>query len=348
MLQAQEGLATAQRLIYFFGPEACEGDPNRRDVLGGKGASLTAMSKAGLPVPPGFTISIACCKFYHEHGKQWPEGLEEELRRYLARLEQVTGLRFGEGRSPLLVSVRSGAARSMPGMMDTILNCGLQPGLAEVVPSRTRFWTVYAQFARQFASTVAHIPQPAFDEVVAKVGDAPEQQEALAHAFIALYEERSGRQFPTTAWEALRECVDAVFESWNNDRANIYRKSHGLQNLEGTAVNVQSMFNSEVSGIAFTANPSKPNAQEIIIEGSYGLGEAIVSGEVTPDRFVLERRHAEGDGGGAGPERPCDGDADGQRAGVRSGGGVPERFADQRTREDRAERREIFWLSGGH
>lgn len=276
----------AEQLIYFFGAGAAEGEAARTDVLGGKGASLAAMSAAGLPVPPGFTIAIEGCRYYQANGKQWPAGLEEELRKYLARLEAATGKKFGAGREPLLVSVRSGAARSMPGMMDTILNCGLHPALAAEVPSAARFWLVYAQFARQFATTVAHLPAAAFEEIDERLGEA---HEARARAYLAMYEEQSCRKFPATAWAALVECVNAVFESWNNERAKIYRQAHGLQGLAGTAVTVQSMFNSEVSGVAFTANPSQPAADEIIIEGSYGLGEAIVSGEVTPDRFVLDR-----------------------------------------------------------
>ncbi|MBN2582024.1 MAG: hypothetical protein JXL80_03080 [Planctomycetes bacterium] len=289
MHETKEALS-GSRMIYFFGDSTCEGDPKRKDILGGKGSSLAAMSCAGLPVPPGFTIAIPCCRHYHEHNGHWPDGLEGELRAYMARLEKCTGLVFGEGKTPLLVSVRSGAAQSMPGMMDTILNCGLHPGLAAHVADKARFWSVYAAFIQQFANTVAHIPIPAFDEVADGLAQKADFEQAMAEAYIGLYERESGKRFPTTAWDALCQCVNAVFESWNNERANIYRKSHGLENLEGTAVNVQSMFNSRVSGIAFTANPAKPSADEIVIESSYGLGESIVSGDVTPDRFVLDSK----------------------------------------------------------
>ena len=289
MPEADKGLA-AEQMIYFFGLDACEGDAARKDVLGGKGASLIAMSCAGLPVPPGFVISIACCRHYQEQGGRWPQGLESELRRYVGRLEQVTGRRFGQGRDPLLVSVRSGAAVSMPGMMDTILNCGLHPGLADEVADKALFWMVYAAFVQQFAATVAKIPAAAFDEESREAARAAKPERTLAERYMRLYEGISGRKFPLTAWDALRECINAVFDSWNNERAIVYRKSHGLEGLAGTAVTVQSMFNSQVSGIAFTANPSRPAAEEIIIESSYGLGESIVSGDVTPDRFVLDRR----------------------------------------------------------
>jgi len=293
MHEAEGKMTEAARLIYFFGDDTCEGDPTRKDILGGKGASLAAMSCAELPVPPGFTISIPCCRYYHEHGGKWPDGLEGELKAYMARLEKSTGKRFGQGSDPLLVSVRSGAAQSMPGMMDTILNCGLHPALADRVPDKAHFWAVYAQFIQQFAGTVAGIPIPSFDEVAENLGEPAEFERALAEAYIELYQRESGRKFPVTAWDALCECVNAVFGSWDNERAHIYRKAHGLGNLEGTAVNVQSMFNSRVSGIAFTANPSNPTAEEIIIESSYGLGESIVSGNVTPDRFVLDCKSLE-------------------------------------------------------
>jgi len=267
--------------VYFFGEGSAEGDPARKDLLGGKGASLAAMSGAGLPVPPGFTISTECCRAFFESGGQWPAGLEAQVRAGLARLEAVTGRSYGQGARPLLVSVRSGAAVSMPGMMDTILNCGLTPGLADEVPDRQRFWHVYAQFILMFAKTVAEIPTDAFP-----TGDAPE---ALARECVRIYEDRTGKTFPTDPWRALVECIDAVFNSWNNKRAITYRRAHDIRGLLGTAVNVQSMFPSQVSGILFTTNPNNLAAEEMIVEASFGLGEAVVSGDVTPDRFVLDR-----------------------------------------------------------
>ncbi len=288
MHEAEEMKSEASRLVYFFEDDARQIAPQGKDVVGGKGASLAAMSCAELPVPPGFTISIPCCRYYHQHDNKWPEGLESELQANMVRLHELTGKRFGEGADPLLVSVRSGAAESMPGMMDTILNCGLHPALATEVPDEAHFWTVYTQFIRQFAHIVAGIPLSAFHDAAEKLGEPVETAKALAEAHIQLYERESGREFPVTAWDTLRECINGVFGSWNNQRARIYRKAHGLEHLEGTAVNVQSMFNSQVSGVAFTANPAKPAAEEIIVESSYGLGESIVSGDVTPDRFVLD------------------------------------------------------------
>ncbi|MDP6634738.1 MAG: PEP/pyruvate-binding domain-containing protein, partial [Phycisphaerae bacterium] len=207
--------------VYFFGDGESEGDPDRRDVLGGKGASLAELTRAGLPVPPGFTISVECCESYLDAGGAWPGGLRDDIRDVMDRLELACGRKFGAGDDPLLVSVRSGAAVSMPGMMDTILNCGRPDA-----------------------------------------GDP---------------------------FETLLECVESVFNSWNSPRAIAYRQDRNIHGLSGTAVTVQAMFPSRVSGVAFTANPNNPDAGEIVIEASYGLGEALVSGEVDPDNFVLSR-----------------------------------------------------------
>ncbi len=280
------------RYTYFFSAGACEGDPRRKDLLGGKGAGLAAMCAAGLPVPPGFTIAIPCCRLFHERGGRWPDGLEEEVRAQMARLESVVGRRFGEGTEPLLVSVRSGAAHSMPGMMDTILNCGLHPGLETQGIDPLLFWTVYAQFARQFAVTVAHLaPDDAPEDPPSDAGEDPvAKRRREAEAWMRHFEQRAGRPFPRSPWDALRACINAVFASWNNERARIYRKAHRLEHLQGTAVNVQAMFPSRVSGIAFTANPARPETEEVIVESAYGLGESVVSGDVTPDRFVFARK----------------------------------------------------------
>ena len=212
--------------VYFFGDGQSEGDPARRDILGGKGASLAELTRAGLPVPPGFTISVECCESYLGAHGVWPDGLTEEIRAAMDRLEQAFGRKFGQGADPLLVSVRSGAAVSMPGMMDTILNCGL----------------------------------PAESDAAGK-----------------------------DPWDVLIECIEAVFNSWNSPRAIAYRRDRNIRGLSGTAVTVQAMFPSRVSGVAFTENPNDPDAGEIVIEASYGLGEAVVSGEVDPDNFVLDR-----------------------------------------------------------
>lgn len=223
----EEGMGSerqSDRFVYFFGAGQAEAGAALKHLVGGKGASLANMTKAGLNVPPGFTISAECCDLYYRANRVWPAGLEEEVRASLARLEQLVGRRFGVGDNPLLVAVRSGAAESMPGMMDTVLNVGL---------------------------------------------DAQDP------------------------WACLREAITAVFDSWNSERAVAYRQHHHIAGLLGTAVTVQAMCPAEVAGVMFTANPVNPGLEQILIESSYGLGEAIVLGKVTPDRFVLDKRTLE-------------------------------------------------------
>ena len=285
------------RWTYFFGPEQVEGDPDRRDLLGSKGAGLTAMCKVGLPVPPGFTISTDCCRFFLEHHGQWPEGLEAEIREQMARLEQATGTIFG-GQPPLLVAVRSGAAAPLPGMMDAILNCGLAPAAAAATDAN--FWRIYAQFVQMFSRTVADIEPQEFatarrtviSEQQAgqrKAGGEPDPR-LLAERYASLYALRTDQPFPATPWEALRQSIEAVFRSWNHARALAYRREHSVPGSDGTAVTVQAMFPSEISGIIFTRNPHNLDANELLIEASYGLGEAVVSSDVYPDHYTLDRQ----------------------------------------------------------
>jgi pyruvate,water dikinase len=276
-----------QRWVYFFGdgPEVV-GQPDK-DLLGGKGASLAAMSKAGLPVPPGFTISTECCRAFYANEHRWPDGLEEQVGQSMSRLEEVTGRRFGDGSPPLLVSVRSGAAVSMPGMMDTILNCGLHPGLADAMGDTPAFWSVMVQFIQSFAATVAGVAADAFTLAHEDVTSAPTRQWAARS--LQVYHDQTGREFPVDPGRQLAECINAVFRSWNTERALAYRRHHDIRGLHGTAVNVQAMFPSQVSGILFTQDPNDLPAEQMVVESSYGLGEAVVSGEVTPDRFIVRR-----------------------------------------------------------
>jgi len=267
----------SDRWVYDFDDPLPEG-PDARRLLGGKGASLKQMTLAGLHVPPGFTITTECCRQYYALGRRWPPGLEEQVRQHLQRLEQKTGRTFGRGPRVLLVSVRSGAAESMPGMMDTLLNCGLHPGLASAMGGGDALRRLYAQFIRMFAGTVHGIGHEAFTSA----GADPD-------AHLRIYEQRVGRPFPTDPWLLLAECINAVFDSWQSERAVAYRQRHDMTHLIGTAVNVQMMFPSQVSGIVFTQDPNDPAAGRMVIEASYGLGEAVVSGDVTPDRFLVRR-----------------------------------------------------------
>jgi pyruvate,water dikinase len=311
-----------QQWVYFFGdgPEVA-GAPDKA-LLGGKGASLAAMSKAGLPVPQGFTISTECCRVFYANEHRWPEELEDQVRQNMSRLEEVTGRTFGHGSPPLLVSVRSGAAVSMPGMMDTILNCGLHPGLADEVGDTPAFWSAMLQFIESFAGTVGGVPpselaSPGQDSSTApgRTGlparpdthqddrfewtgletrptatsiAAPTRE--LAERYLRVYRELAGHEFPVDPWRQLAECISAVFRSWDTERAVAYRRRHGIRGLQGTAVNVQAMFPSQVSGVLFTQDPNDLPAEQMVVEASYGLGEAVVSGEVTPDRFIVRRR----------------------------------------------------------
>jgi len=274
--------------IHDFSDPSPDGS-DLKTLLGGKGASLKQMCRAGLNVPPGFTITTAACAAYFDRQRRWPEGLEEEVRENLARLESASGRRFGRGARPLLVSVRSGAAVSMPGMMDTILNCGLHPGLADDVGDTPAFWHLYVQFIESFASTVDGLDRTTL-EAEARSGDGQAGDgRAWANAYLQAYARATGRPFPTDPWQCLVACINAVFDSWNNERAVTYRKHHDVRGLAGTAVSVQMMFPSEVSGILFSQDPNDLASGRMIVEASYGLGEAVVSGGVSPDRFSINR-----------------------------------------------------------
>jgi phosphohistidine swiveling domain-containing protein len=272
----------SKQWIYpFHSPPA--GEPaTRKKLLGGKGAGLSGMLSAGFTVPPGFTLTTEACRHWYDNNHQWPEGLEDQLRKAVKDLETATGRTFGRGKQPLLVSVRSGAAVSMPGMMDTLLNCGLHAGLADELDNPEDFWKRYTEFILAFADTVYAIPEHKWP---AAEGDP----ESVARARLEQFHNLTGKAFPAEPMDALRACINAVFASWNSERANAYRTHHGLTTLTGTAVNVQVMWPSQVSGIAFTQDPNDVHADRLVIEAAFGLGEAVVSGEVTPDLFHIDR-----------------------------------------------------------
>jgi rifampicin phosphotransferase len=297
-------MSDAPRYVYFFGAGQAEAGNDLKHLVGGKGASLAEMTRAGLNVPPGFTISAECCDLYFQAGRHWPAGLEEQVRAGLARLEQLAGRPFGRGDDPLLVAVRSGAAQSMPGMMDTVLNVGLTPdcvrGLAARTGNARGAWEAYRHFLVLYGHTVGCVEETVFARLLAdtlrETGKPSEadldagQLEALCDRCRASYRERTGRDLPDDPWEMLVQAIDAVFGSWHNERAVTYRQHHRIDGLLGTAVNVQMMCPSEVSGVMFTANPVNPALEQVLVESSFGLGEAVVLGKVTPDRFVLDKR----------------------------------------------------------
>ncbi|HLX02672.1 MAG TPA: pyruvate, phosphate dikinase, partial [Trinickia sp.] len=295
------------KLTYSFE----EGGAELRDLLGGKGAGLGEMTRIGLPVPPGFTITTEVCRRYMELGRQLPTGLEEDIHRRIAELERKTGKEFGGENNPLLVSVRSGARVSMPGMMDTVLNLGLNNRTCNalvVLTKNDKFaWDAYRRFVQMFATVVLGMKRDPFDEVVkryiakARI-DSESDLTALAFRnmtseFKALVRHHTKKDFPEDVFVQLRMAVEAVFNSWNSKRAIEYRKHERIPDWWGTAVNVVTMVFGNMgedsgTGVAFTRNPSTgdkklygeflPNAQ----------GEDVVSGSRTPFKLTeLEKRN---------------------------------------------------------
>jgi phosphohistidine swiveling domain-containing protein len=295
---------THEPLVFFFGAGQAEAGSERRHLVGGKGASLGDLTRAGLKVPPGFTISAVCCDYYHRHNKQWPPGLEEAVRQALDRLEHLVGRRLGQGEEPLLVAVRSGAAQSMPGMMDTLLHVGLCTACVRAAarqPGREKSaWCTYATFLQHFAAIVGHVPEKeltaAAQSRLQAAGAArleeldPAALEEWCAQVQQLYRQYAGRDFPEDPWEMLCSAINAVFDSWNNERARAYRQRHGITGLWGTAVTVQAMCPAEVSGVLFTAHPVDPRREQLLIEANYGLGETLVLGRAEPDRYVVDKK----------------------------------------------------------
>jgi pyruvate, orthophosphate dikinase len=293
--------AAPVKLIYFFGDGRAEGNAGMKEILGGKGAGLAEMTNAGLPVPPGFTIQTAACREFLRTGQTSPE-LEEEMLASLHRLEELTGQRFGDPGRPLLVSVRSGAKFSMPGMMDTVLNVGLNDhtmtGLVAATGDRRFAIDCYRRLLQVFGSVVLGIPKQSFDETVLRLQGAPSASlaepasdevglERLIDDYKQLIQRETGREFPQDPFVQLSMARDAVFRSWNGARARHYRRMNGIPEDLGTAVNVQVMVfgnlgSNSGTGVGFTRNPATgakeffgeflPNAQ----------GEDVVAGVRTP------------------------------------------------------------------
>ncbi|MGH2352124.1 MAG: pyruvate, phosphate dikinase [Chloroflexota bacterium] len=278
-----------------------EGNATMRDLLGGKGAGLAEMTNAGLPVPPGFTITTDACNEYYRHGKRFPDGMWDQAMAALKEVEQATGKQFGDPDNPLLVSVRSGARFSMPGMMDTILNLGLNDTTVQGVAKNTdnpRFaYDSYRRFIQMYGNVVLDIEKDKFEHVLsdqkekAGVQTDPELSPDDLQEVIARYKdvvrEETGKDFPTEPPDQLRGAVEAVFASWNNDRAMVYRRREKISDDLGTAVNIQTMVFGNMgpdsgSGVAFTRNPGN-GAKELF--GDYlknAQGEDVVAGIRTP------------------------------------------------------------------
>ena len=290
-----------KKFIYFFN----EGNKTMRDLLGGKGANLAEMTNIGLPVPGGFTISTdACSEFYNQGQNIWEE-LKEEILLNIEKLEKETGKTFGYGENPLLVSVRSGAAVSMPGMMDTVLNLGLNDetveSLSKIINNERAAWDSYRRFIQMFGDVVKEVPKYKFDIVMDKIKEekniktdlelTTEDLKEIVKRYKELYIREIGENFPTGPLNQLLDAVKAVFSSWNNSRAKIYRELNEIKGIKGTAVNVQSMVFGNMgetsgTGVAFTRNPSTGKKE---IFGEYLMnaqGEDVVAGIRTPKKIA--------------------------------------------------------------
>jgi len=290
-----------RKYVYFFGAGKAEGRGDMKQVLGGKGAGLAEMTHIGLPVPAGFTISVDACDYFHSHKRTWPAGLEREVREHLARLEKVVGKKLGERHDPLLVSVRSGSARSMPGMMETILNLGLNDqsvqGLA-VASGNPRFaWDSYRRFLQMYSTVVVGLSKATLEEKLHALKERlhvrldteipADALQKLCGEFKSFFREQTRREFPQDPWEQLVGAVNAVFDSWNAEKAVTYRRVEKITDLKGTAVSVVQMVFGNLgedsgTGVCFTRDPST-GANEF-----YGdllmnaQGEDVVAGVRTP------------------------------------------------------------------
>ncbi|MDY4104572.1 MAG: pyruvate, phosphate dikinase [Oscillospiraceae bacterium] len=294
----------SKRFLYLFqeGHEAFGGDQTTmKNILGGKGAGLAEMTNAGMPVPQGFTITTEACTQYYADGREINPEIQADIFAYMEKLEEITGKKFGDVENPLLVSVRSGARQSMPGMMDTILNLGLNDASVEGLAKKTgnpRFaYDCYRRFVQMFSDVVMGVSKTLFEEVIDEmkaekgvkddVDLTAEDMKTLVGKFKAIYEENEGKPFPQDPKEQLIEAVKAVFRSWDNDRANVYRRMNEIPYEWGTAVNVQAMAfgnsgDRSGTGVAFTRNPATGERK---LMGEYLInaqGEDVVAGVRTP------------------------------------------------------------------
>ncbi len=291
------------KYVYFFGNKKAEGDKEMKFILGGKGANLAEMTNLGIPVPAGFTISTEVCKYYYDNGKKYPVELKEQIDEGLKKLEENTGKKFGDAKNPLLVSVRSGAAASMPGMMDTILNLGLNEkvvaGMVEKTGNARFVWDSYRRFIQMYSNVVENLEHEKFEHVIASVKAkkgikedtqmTAEDWQEVVRGYKEIYKIEKGREFPENPEDQLNGAIGAVFGSWNNPRAIIYRQLNKIDESKifGTAVNIQSMVFGNMgddcgTGVAFTRNPSTGENKAY---GEYLMnaqGEDVVAGIRTP------------------------------------------------------------------
>ncbi len=288
------------KYVYLFS----EGNGKMRELLGGKGANLAEMTKLGLPVPQGFTISTEACTQYYEDGKKINDDIQAEIMEYIAKMEEITGKKFGDKENPLLVSVRSGARASMPGMMDTILNLGLNEDVVDVLAAKSGnprwAWDCYRRFIQMYSDVVMEVGKKYFEELIDKmkaekgvtqdVDLNADDLKRLAEMFKAEYKSKIGEDFPTDPVEQLMGAIKAVFRSWDNPRANVYRRDNDIPYSWGTAVNVQmmafgNMGETSGTGVAFTRDPAtgeKHLMGEFLMNAQ---GEDVVAGVRTPQHI---------------------------------------------------------------
>ena len=297
------------KYVYLF----TEGNADMRNLLGGKGANLAEMTNIGLPVPQGFTITTEACTQYYEDGREINPEIQEQINEYIVKMEEITGKKFGDLENPLLVSVRSGARASMPGMMDTILNLGLNEEVVNVLAEKSNnprwAWDCYRRFIQMYSDVVMEVGKKYFEELIDKMKEAKgvkldveltaEDLKELANQFKAEYKEKIGTDFPDDPKEQLMGAIKAVFRSWDNPRANVYRRDNDIPYSWGTAVNVQSMAFGNMgddcgTGVAFTRDPATGE------KGLFGefltnaQGEDVVAGVRTPMKIAeMEQKFPE-------------------------------------------------------
>lgn len=297
----------AKKYVYFIG----EGSKEMKEILGGKGANINEMYNMGLAVPEAFTITTEVCDYYHKHDCTYPKTLQEEIDKNLEKLEKATGKKFGDIHNPLLLSVRSGASVSMPGMMDTVLNLGLNydalKGMIERTENERFCYDIFRRFIQMFGNVVLGVDHHNFEEILGKVKkDAKvsydseltaEQMAEVVKKYLQMVKRKTKKDFPMDPREQLQMAIDAVFGSWNNDRAITYRRINDIRGLKGTAVNVQSMVFGNTgeesgTGVLFTRNPS---TGENKLYGEYLMnaqGEDVVAGIRTPEDMAdLKKKH---------------------------------------------------------
>ncbi len=302
---------SSKKLVYFFGGEKADGNGTQKALLGGKGANLAEMALIGLPVPAGMTITTEVCTHYYENGRKWPADLQKQIELNISKIEKVMGAKFGDLENPLLLSVRSGARESMPGMMDTILNLGINDDVVEALAKKANneafAYDSYRRFLQMYGEVVMGVHQKANEhrdpfEAILDKAKAKEKVEndselsvaalkGIVEAFKKLIKTRSGKDFPQEPMKQLQGSVDAVFSSWQNDRAKVYRQKYGIPAEWGTAVNVQAMVfgntgKTSGTGVAFTRDPA---TGENVFYGEYlvdAQGEDVVAGVRTPKQVA--------------------------------------------------------------